>query len=584
MFVDLRKIYYKSTLFVMRLNRFKVVAILFTSVTLVSCDALKELDYTVTPNPLEMHGDSVRVNVTVKVPEKGIRKKVVAEITPTLGSQTLETIKVAGEKIQIGEKTIPFKPGGKVTYDKTYAYDPSFESSELIISLKAYKGAIGTKEKKKEAISSKKIADGTIITPFLVQPDFKVVNLKQEYVQTKPFSTKASINFDRGRFELRANETKDADFVALKEWLTANAGNSKLMIKGIKVNGYACPDGVEGKNITLSGNRIKTAITAIENLLKETKFPKLDLKVLSDTTAFGEDFKGFEEKLKESSISTDEQSMINRIIKETSDLDTREKKIKDISKVYQEIEKTIFPKLRRADIEITYEIVGYSNDELKTIGASNPSSLKIDELIQAASLISDIKTKQSIYNAANAIDANNKIVLNNMGVVLYEQGKYDEAKTWFEKAGKIESSSENKNNLAAVSGKRGELDLAKKLLEKNNLPEAKYNSGYFAIKRGKYADAVNLMKGNNSFNLALAQLLNGKSDEAIKTLDAANVKETAEWYYLKAVANARLNNEDGVVSNLKNAITKNPNMKSKASKDKEFIDFESKASFSSLIK
>ena len=45
------------------------------------------------------------------------------------------------------EKSIPFKPGGKVTYDKTYAYDPSFESSDLIIDLKAYKGAIGNKEK-----------------------------------------------------------------------------------------------------------------------------------------------------------------------------------------------------------------------------------------------------------------------------------------------------------------------------------------------------------------------------------------------------------------------------------------------------
>jgi len=82
----------------------KIGALLLTGVTLSSCDALKELEYTVTPNPLEMHGDSVRVNVKVKVPPKGIKKKIVAEITPTLGSQTLESIKVAGEKIQIGEK------------------------------------------------------------------------------------------------------------------------------------------------------------------------------------------------------------------------------------------------------------------------------------------------------------------------------------------------------------------------------------------------------------------------------------------------------------------------------------------------
>ena len=53
------------------------------------CDLIKELDYTVTPDPLEMHGDSVRVKVSVKFPEKGINKKAYAEITPMLGETAL---------------------------------------------------------------------------------------------------------------------------------------------------------------------------------------------------------------------------------------------------------------------------------------------------------------------------------------------------------------------------------------------------------------------------------------------------------------------------------------------------------------
>jgi hypothetical protein len=185
----------------MRNTTLKIASLVLTTSVLSSCDVLKELEYKVTPDPLEMHGDSVRVTIDVKVPEKGIKKKVVAEITPTLGNQTLESIKVAGEKIQIGEKTIPYKAGGKVTYDKTYAYDPSFESSELVMTLKAYKGAVGTKEKEKETIESKKLADATIVTPLLVQPDFRVVSLKQDYVQTKSFNTTFTINFDRGRSE-----------------------------------------------------------------------------------------------------------------------------------------------------------------------------------------------------------------------------------------------------------------------------------------------------------------------------------------------------------------------------------------------
>ena len=568
----------------MKMKTFKISALLLAGITLSSCDSLKELTYTVTPDPLEMHGDSVRVKIEVKVPEKGIRKKIVAEITPKLGNQALEPVKVAGEKIQIGEKSIPFKPGGKVTYDRTYAYDPSFESSDLVIDLKAYKGAIGTKEKTKEAFDSKKIAEGTIITPFLVQPDFKVVSLNQDYVQTKDFTTKATINFDRGRSELRANEIKDADIIALKEWLKTNAGNSRVVIKNISINGFACPDGVESKNVTLSDSRVSTALKLIESLLKETKYPAIDLKLLAKSKGLGEDFDGFVSKLNESSIASDEKSLITRVIKESSDLDTREKKIKEISKVFPTIEKDIFPLLRRSEIVISYSLVGYSNDELKSIGASNPSSLKLDELIQAAEVTSDLKTKQTIYSTALGVKADDKLVLNNLGVVSYEQGKYDEAKSYFEKSGKISSTDTIKNNLAAVAGKKGDFETARKLLEKNSLSEAKFNSGYFSIKRGKYADAISSMKGSNSFNLALAQLLNGKSDEAIKTLDACTVKETAEWFYLKAVANARLNNVEGTVSNLKSAITKNASLKDKAGKDKEFRNFTSNSSFSSLIK
>ena len=567
----------------MKMNKLILLEILLVVITLSSCDSLKDLTYTVTPNPLEMHGDSVRVKIEVKVPEKGIGKKIVAEITPKLGNQTLDVVKVAGEKIKIGEKSIPFKSGGKVTYDKTYAYDPSFENTNLEINLKAYKGAIGAKEKKKEAIDSKIIAEGTIITPMLLQPNFKVVSLKQEYIQTKDDLIKATINYDKGRSELRPNEMKDADIVALKEWLKSNAGNSRIIIKNISINGYACPDGVESKNLTLSDNRVTTALKVIESLLKETKYSPVDLKTLSKNKGLGEDFEGFTSELNKSNLTAEDKSLISRVIKETTDLDTRERKIKEISKVYMEIEKDIFPRLRRAEIVITYSIVGPSNEELMSIGSTNPSSLKLDELIQAAELIKDAKTKQSIYTAALGIKADDKLVLNNLGVLMYDQGKYDEAKSYFEKSGKIESSAENRNNLASTAAKKGDFETARKLLEKNSLAAAKYNFGYFSIKRGRYTDAITAMKGENSFNLALAQLLNGKADEAIKTLDACETKETAEWFYLKAVANARLNNVEGTVSNLKSAIAKNSSLKEKARNDKEFRNFNANSSFTSLL-
>ncbi|MFN5786909.1 MAG: hypothetical protein ACK457_13170 [Flavobacteriia bacterium] len=81
----------------MKKQSIKGLAFIAVAGTLVtSCDLLKDLDYKVTPNPLEMHGDSVRVKVDVTFPEKGIKKKASAEITPMLGNTALKTLTVQG--------------------------------------------------------------------------------------------------------------------------------------------------------------------------------------------------------------------------------------------------------------------------------------------------------------------------------------------------------------------------------------------------------------------------------------------------------------------------------------------------------
>ena len=95
----------------MKRNSFKALTGFFISfLILSSCTLLKDLDYTVTPSPLEMHGDSIKFSVTVNVPEKGISKSVKAEITPKLGSKALGVWTIQGEKIQGNGKTIAFKP------------------------------------------------------------------------------------------------------------------------------------------------------------------------------------------------------------------------------------------------------------------------------------------------------------------------------------------------------------------------------------------------------------------------------------------------------------------------------------------
>lgn len=130
----------------MRKQSIKGLAFVAVASTLVtSCDLLKDLDYKVTPSPLEMHADSVRVKVEVKFPEKGIKKKASAEITPVLGGVALKTVTVQGEKATANGTVIQYKPGGTMVYTDVVAYQPAFENAVLEVTGKVYKGG---KEKK----------------------------------------------------------------------------------------------------------------------------------------------------------------------------------------------------------------------------------------------------------------------------------------------------------------------------------------------------------------------------------------------------------------------------------------------------
>jgi len=101
---------------------------------------------------------------------------------------------------------------------------------------------------------------------------------------------------------------------------------------------------------------------------------------------------------------------------------------------------------------------------------------------------------------------------------------------------------------------------------------------------GKYPEAVSSFGSDASFNKALAEILNNSVDNAVKTLDKSSDKESAQGFYLKAVASARQNNVDATVSNLKNAFAKDSSLKAKAGKDREFLKFAENATFSGAVK
>ncbi len=564
----------------MNLTRFNGTLLIGTAALLVaSCDLVKDITYTVNPNPLEMHGDSVKVSITVNVPEKGIQKTAKAEITPKIGSTAIGTWYVNGSKVTGNGTNIDFKTGGTATFEETIAYDPSMEAADLIITGKLYK-----QTKEKGVLPETKIADATIITPYLVDKTFKVLTEQDALVRQFDKTTTATINFEKGKSDVRANEIKDADILSLLAWLQAAQTNPKIKITGIEINGYASPDGEVAKNDNLSSDRTIAARKTLTDLMKKSK-----LTAYADTSAytlakFGEDFAGFKSQLAATTtIPEADKNLFIRILEMTKDAEQREKDMIALGKAYTELERDVFPMIRRAVVVVKYTEYGLTDDELRAASVQNPNSLSVEELLfTAAKLTTDANEKARIYGIAAANYPADVRAHTNLGATLFELGNTKDASSAFKKANELKSTPTTNNNLAASLILENKTPAAKKLLVNAKTDVYGYNQGIIDIMEGKYSTADKNIS-QKSYNKVLALLLLNQLDAARKV--SASLTETAELAYLNAIIEARSGaSADAVVAKLKTATTKNTNLKEKASKDREFIKIMNDASFIDFIK
>ena len=90
-----------------------------------------------------------------------------------------------------------------------------------------------------------------------------------------------------------------------------------------------------------------------------------------------------------------------------------------------------------------------------------------------------------------------------------------------------------------------------------------------SIKAGEYAQAVQMTKGYDTFNAALAQLLNGDAQAALKTIKASGC-DCAATNYLAAVAYARLGQNAQAKAALAKVAQQDAAMAAKAETDLEF--------------
>jgi len=572
----------------MKKINFKLIAVLLITAGLfASCGVnrmVRNYDegvrYTPETNPLENHGGQVAANVDGRLEEGFFLRNAVMEITPVLkhagGELELETVVLRGSRTTTEGTMVDRDRNTNVDFRNTVDYHPDMLASELYMRAIVYRE--GRRDNASE-LPERKVADGVIVTSQRTKEDHKVAIAPHEYEEEVIISKTANIYFAYMRHNLnwrldlnRADEAQEA-IETVTEFIQRG-----WELKGVDVHAWASPEGEIAFNMELSEDRAATGERYITNLFdeKDVEMPELDVQ------AKGEDFDKFMTKLEASDLP-DKQAIANVVNSQLGPAE-RERRIKDMTLIYEEIEEILEP-LRRAEITVHAYEPKYTHEELETLATEDPTMLDEKELLFAATLTDDMGTQLNIYRTAMEQFPNSYKGFNNAAAILLEMGDADEAANLLEQANQLAPGNGHvQNNLGVIAAWEYDDEEAVSMFEAARAQgiNVDYNMGVMHIRGGDYDTALsNFANYSCKYNIALAQLMAGNESDAVNTLNCA--PESGHAAYLKAVVAARNNDDIALYNNLRRAIELNSAMAEIAREDREFIDYFAESEFQDIV-
>lgn len=284
-----------------------------------------------------------------------------------------------------------------------------------------------------------------------IVPDAEVKSRADKYA--------ASLNFRVNKHDLDPHYMNNAAILAEADKIVGSIVNNKdFTVNDFEIVGYASPEASMAYNKSLSERR---AHAFADYLSSKHNVPRNRMRV----SGYGEDWIKTKELIGASNIS--DKADVLRIIENTSNPDARDAELKKLSggRTYQTMLRDYYPKVRRTEYTVAYEIRAFDVEEAKQTIRINPGLLNLNEMYLVAQSypphskefkeVFDIATRLypqepiAIINSAAAdieggnnqaaVDRLNKIendprVWNNLGVAYAGMGDTEKAETYFSRA------------------------------------------------------------------------------------------------------------------------------------------------------
>ena len=301
-----------------------------------------------------------------------------------------------------------------------------------------------------------------------------------------------------------------------------------------------------------------------------------------DITWQGPDWNGFMSTVENSTL-TDKNAILNVV--KSADQSKREEEIRNMILIYPEIEENMLPPLRRTEIAINCYEPKRPDEQIMAYGLSHPDSLKVNELLYSATFYDNEADQLAVYKSTFNYFPKCYRAYNNAGEVLVRMGEYDEAATMLAKAQELNGEYGGiDNNMGVLACHIGEYDNAKEhfLAAQKKGENVDYNLGVLAILDGDYATAAKMTgKKDCNHNTGLIQLLNKDYAAAQKTLACAPADGLT--YYLLAITGARTDDTKVLFDNLMKAVEMDPELKTEAKFDREFLKYNTLPEFVAIV-
>ena len=571
-----------------------------------------EVKYETQPPVLSEKGDSVTFTIKGTFPQKYFAKKAAMQFQPVLtytGGQTeMKPITLKGERVTGDGIPIKYKEGGSFTYTTTFPYKPEMNTSMLTVAPVIYEAKEKTYLKKDEIkekvkfieLPSRDLVPGVIYTPTRIIPDQAGLIADHGYQKEVIVSKTGKVYFKKNKYDLDLkygiNKT-EAGKAGLSD--VANFVHQGWKVKSVEMNGWASPDGEEIFNANLSENRSKTGqawvIDQYKAWAKEANKDNKDKKAVKAAIEaagkdvniplahHGPDWNGFLKAIQNSDLK-DKDKVLN-VVNSAADPKKKEQEIHNMILIYPQIEEKLLPPLRRCEVTANLYEPRFTDEELSKYAVSDPSKLKVEELLYAGTLTTDPAVKMTIYDNAAKQYPNDWKALNNAAAANIVKGNYAKANDYLTKAqGIAPNNGIIENNLGVVAARQKDNKKAEAQFKKaQQLGEKEsYNLGMYEIPKGNYTKALSMLgDAKCSYNLGLAQLVSGNNTAADATLKCA--PQTPETFYLLAIVGARTNNSKMLYEYLMKAC-QDANLKTQAKGDREFYNFEKTPEFQNIVK